>query len=88
MACLEAVEVVVRPPVVCSALVEVFWLILRELDEPVISVGLAVLAERLAVLEAVPVVCSKPVETMVLLGLAGLVALVRTEPGDTVVLLE
>lgn len=72
-------------------MVEVVWLILREGDEPAILVELAVLADRLAdrlaVVDAVPVVCSKPVETVVLLGLAGLVAVVWTEPGEIEVVL-
>ena len=72
-------------------MVEVVWLILREGDETAILVELAVLADRLAdrlaVVDAVPVVCSKPVETVVLLGLAGLVAVVWTEPGEIEVVL-
>ena len=88
VACLDVEEVVVRPPVVWSTLVEVVWPILRELDEPTIVVGLTMLAERLAVEDTVLGVCSKGVETVVRLELADLVAVVWTELGGPVVLLE
>ena len=87
VACLDVEEVVVRRPVVCSTLVEVVWPILRERDEPAIVVGLAMLAERLAVEDTVLGVCSKGVETVVRLELAELIAVVWTELGGPVVLL-
>ena len=75
VACPEAVEVV------CSEPVEVFWPPLEDLEDSTVLVGLAVLAKRLVVIDAVPVTCSELKGWVVLLYFVRLVAVVWTELG-------